>query len=178
MVPAGSHLFSGYSQRGFAQDMFKQLMAIRQMFNLQESGPPGRQVLGCFLNHGAAGSGREGSGGDLGDREPEEGRVCTSGLGRAGVATADGKRLPMERGKEPLEPPENSRDGKRDPKKAVPRLVVPLPPVCDLQAARWKVVQIKLARCAAPAPQRQPPPKGTESQTENQLIPRSDPSLP
>lgn len=31
--------------RGFAQDIFKQLMAIRQMFNLQESGPPGGQVL-------------------------------------------------------------------------------------------------------------------------------------
>lgn len=77
--------------------MFKQLMAIRQMFNLQESGPPGRQVLGCFLSHGAAGSGREGSGGDRGDREPEECRVCTSGFGRAGVATANAKRFPVER---------------------------------------------------------------------------------
>lgn len=127
VVPAGSHLFSGYSQRGFAQDMFKQLMAIREMFNLQESGPPGRQVLGCSWVW------ERGRWRGPGDREPEECRVCTSGLGRAGVATANTKRVPVESGKEPLESPECSRDGQRDPRKAVPSLVAPVPPVCDLQ---------------------------------------------
>lgn len=87
VVPAGSHLFSGCSQRGFAQDMFKQLMAIRQMFNLQESGPAGRQVLGCFLSFLSWFWERGDSG------EPEECRVCSSGLGRAGVA----KRFAVQR---------------------------------------------------------------------------------
>lgn len=94
MVPAGSHLFLGYSQRGFAQDMFKQLMAIRQMFNLQESGPPGTQVLGCFLSHGAAGFGKRGQ-----CRGPwGQGTRGGQGLNlKAGVTAVNAKILPMER---------------------------------------------------------------------------------
>lgn len=53
VVPAGSHLFSGIN----TQDMFKQLKAIREMFNLQESGPAGRQVLGERAKEGILGTG-------------------------------------------------------------------------------------------------------------------------
>lgn len=173
VVPAGSHLFSGYSQRGFAQDMFKQLMAIREMFNLQESGPPGRQVLGCSWVwergrwRGPWGQGTRGVQGlhlrawqsRCGHCKYQKGS-CGKRKGAPGIT-----RVQQGWAKRPQ---------KGCPKSGGTRSTRVRP--AGPGAAGLKVVQIKLSGCAALAPQ--PLPEGTESQTENRLIPRSDPSLP